>query len=210
MLFGCFSMNLVCFFAGQDVARHYAPNTLSAADKVLLQRAPQRGQSIDWQTSRALKMLVAPQQIIALSHSHGAAALLAGPPGLRAGVDMEKMKTRNFSALASWTMNADEQRLLVRHDFQAALFYALWCAKEALIKAENLSFPADMPHIGWRETGRLYGLYHDVWQQMCVQVGDFMLASVWQDAAVGVQWQGVGAWQRQTFEIIELGVVNNK
>lgn len=73
-----------------------------------------------------------------LSHSGGQAALLQTP--VRAGVDLEVHRTREYLSLARSTFDVEEIRLLesLGEAARVRAFYALWTMKEALAKALGL------------------------------------------------------------------------
>lgn len=73
--------------------------------------------------------------------SHSGDHLLVGlGQGVRLGVDLERIRPRpRLLEIAQRFFHADELALLGRQapDAQQALFFRLWCAKEALLKAHG-------------------------------------------------------------------------
>ncbi|KAF1023053.1 MAG: hypothetical protein GAK30_00743 [Paracidovorax wautersii] len=107
--------------------------------------SPRREQ--EWRVSRALLQAVSCQgRVHSLSHSHGHAVVATAPAGWLLGVDLERVKPRRVHELAEWCCDDREQQQLQRLPASAALrhFYRLWTFKEAMIKACDLEFPADL------------------------------------------------------------------
>lgn len=142
----------IILLAAADWAAHYRADGLDLPDRIRVQRQPALAHRRDWQVSRALKH-AAGGEVRSLAHSQGAAALLCGI-GRReaAGIDIERCRLRDFHGLAEWVMSAEERQWWAACADQTAAFYALWTLKEALIKAADLDFPADMPRVGLRRT----------------------------------------------------------
>ncbi|MDO5059085.1 MAG: 4'-phosphopantetheinyl transferase superfamily protein, partial [Neisseria sp.] len=149
----------------------------------------------DWRVSRVLKYR-AGEAVRSLSHSNGRAAVLAAEGGIRCGVDLEQIRQRDFAALAEWVADESEYDYLQKRGWQASDFYRLWCCKEALLKACNGDFPADMRKVGYAFDGQgaLLGLRADggFYGQTTVTADGFMVAVVWQGIAECC-WQALGA-----------------
>lgn len=175
---------LSCLLADSRSAVSYDEMRLDRADRLRLQKNPGLGRRTDWQVSRFLKQQLASDcPIRSLSHSCGTAALLCG--NVAAGVDIEKIKPRDFAALANWIACPEETACLAAGGWGAEAFYELWTLKEALLKAANLQFPDDMQKVGWLTDGqRVHGLHacgQPGWRGLTAVVdGGFMLACVWQ------------------------------
>lgn len=178
-----------CLIADSRCADLYRADGLDAGDRQRLHRNPALEERTDWRVSRHLKQQ-SEQPVKSLSHSGGAAAVLCGRTTLPAGIDIEQIRPRGFPALAAWTATEAERRLLAANGWQAADFYRLWTLKEALLKAANLDFPADMAAVGWQNTSD--GLCLHVGGQRgwhgvsTVFNGRWALACVWQGRARAV------------------------
>lgn len=177
---------LVCLTAGRRHAALYRADALDAADKIRLARTPALAGRDDWRVSRYLKQR-AVLPVLSLSHSRGRAAVLTGTGVVRAGVDIEYMRPRDFQALAAWVAAPHEREYLAQRGWRSEDFYGLWTVKEALLKAAGLDFPADMHKVGWRWDSD--GLKHTFlcgesgWQSVTVKAGDCMLSCAWQGEA---------------------------
>lgn len=185
-------MKLICLLAGADWAVHYDERHLSPQDQMRVRQNPNLNKNLDWKTSRTLKQY-APLPVISLSHSHGVSALLCGEHGFQAGIDIEQMQVRDYAKLAQWILSDAEKQ-----DFpnlNCEQFYQVWTLKEALLKAANLSFPADMPHVGLKNAQTLHVLGQTDWHGMNVRIHSFMLTIAWfghTDLEMDVQILGDG------------------
>lgn len=188
---------LTCFLGTPELAVAYGGITLSPADAERLRRSPTLAGRRDWQVSRVLKQQ-ADAPVLSLSHSKGCAAALCGEADIRAGVDLEALRRRDFRALAAWVCSEAEYGYLQRRHWQAEDFYRLWCVKEALLKAAGLGFPADMAGVGYRFCGlEICGLYaagQGGWHGVTAILPGFAAACVWQGENVRLQWRFAGAW----------------
>ncbi|OFN80787.1 4'-phosphopantetheinyl transferase superfamily protein [Neisseria sp. HMSC064E01] len=141
--------HLYCLLGDELLAETYCDDALSWHDRQRIAQSPRLSERIDWKVSRALKQK-AKHPIVSLSHSHGIAAVLCTPNNLSAGVDVEKIRPRDFQALAEWVCTEREQEYLAFVNWDKEEFYRLWCIKEALLKAADLNFPEDMRKVGYR------------------------------------------------------------
>ena len=198
----------MCFYlllAGPDCSRHYQPHQLDAADALRCQQHPALAQRADWRSSRFLKQqqakLPAQMALQSLSHSGGHAALLCGT-GV-AGVDLEYMRQRDFAALLAHCARDEEIQWWQQQADGCMAFYRLWTLKEALIKAAQLDFPADLhrvglfrlPENGWQAGILGHNGQLTVWQHLNHAISsNIMLACVWpqQGAPRRLLWQGYG------------------
>lgn len=186
-------MQLKCLLAGADWASKYDERHLSAQDKARIKKNPFLNQRLDWKLSRALKQY-APLPVISLSHSHGMSALLCGEHIFQAGIDIEMMNLRDYPKLAQWIFSDEEKKHFP--NLNTEQFYQLWTLKEALIKAANLSFPADMPHVGFNSSKTLHVLGQTDWHSANWTIGSFMLTIAWFGCAqLDFDIQILGEWQ---------------
>ncbi len=123
------------WLAPPEAAALMAPERLSAPERVRWQSLRSSRRRAEWEASRALLQQVGREGATSLSHSAGHAAVLVAPPGVRAGVDLEAAKPRDFTRLAAFCYAESEQ---ASGDDQEA-FYLRWTLKEAFAKA--LGFP---------------------------------------------------------------------
>ncbi|WP_077338733.1 4'-phosphopantetheinyl transferase family protein [Pseudocolwellia agarivorans] len=72
---------------------------------------------------------------ISITHSGSVAAVCISSQQLKLGIDIEKIKPRNFVELAQEFCVEDELTLLNNKQYDSYYFYKLWTAKEALTKA---------------------------------------------------------------------------
>ncbi|XXQ69172.1 4'-phosphopantetheinyl transferase family protein [Neisseriaceae bacterium B1] len=190
-------MELTCLFAGSDFAAHYNVEKLSAEDKIRLYHYPSLANRADWQISRALKQY-AELPIISLSHSQHSAALLMGNTCIQAGIDIEYLRPRNFGMYREWILSDSEKELFSTNTMSMQTFYQIWTVKKALLKAENLSFPADMQHVGWQDYENLHVSGQTNWHGACMQIENFMLAVTWFDYPdLRFNIQTFGNWQHE-------------
>lgn len=177
--------SLLLSIASSDFATHYQHASLNHADQQRVAQSPTLATRMDWRVSRALKQQIQ-QPIISLSHSKGMATILSSMQTIRAGVDIEYMKPRDFSAFTAWICHEQEHHFLQQHQFAPEYFYRLWCTKEALIKAMNLNFPADMNKVGYTfSDGIITGLHangENNWHG---------ISAIWcENMAIAAVWQG--------------------
>ena len=187
--------------AAADWAAHYRAADLDLPDRIRVQRQPALAQRRDWQVSRALKHAAA--EVRSLSHSQGAAALLCGiGHDQAAGIDIEHCRPRDFHGLAGWIMNAEERQWWAACSNPATAFYALWTLKEALIKAADLDFPADMPRVGLHRPAssaavsdglHLHAADGQSWTAHTRFIGGCAVSCV-SAKPFSPQWQRLGTW----------------
>lgn len=196
------TLRLTCLLADPASAKLYSDGLLDQKDLTRLQQAPYLSQRLDWQVSRVLKSQAA-STAQSLSHSHGYAALLTADVPMPVGVDIERIKPRDFKALAAWVCPRQEQHYLAETDWQAEEFYRLWCIKEALVKAAGLNFPADMVRVGYAfQQGRISGLSVDgqnAWRGLSALVDrEFAVACVWcSKQPAQIDWRFFGSLNNQ-------------
>jgi 4'-phosphopantetheinyl transferase len=81
-----------------------------------------------------------------LSHS-GNQLLIAFGNGKHIGIDVEKIEEEiDFTGISSLVFSAEEQHSLSRSQDHIRDFYALWTAKEAILKASGLGFTYPSNH----------------------------------------------------------------
>ena len=169
-------------FAPPSLAARYREHDLDAADRARLRTTPHLSERPQWRTSRALLAHLRnayPGYIPCLSHKHDHALVALGRH--KPGADLESLRTRNYFALAAHSFTAQEQDWLRAHPEPQSAFYQLWTLKEALIKAENLRFPA-----GLRQTGLHGGELFSVsrrpyrWLTLCLDE-HWIISAVWPD-----------------------------
>ena len=196
---------LSCGLADARYAQFYDAARLDDADKRRVRQTPALDRRLDWRVSRALKQQMG-LPVLSLSHSAGAAAVLSGTTGIRAGVDMEYLRPRDFAALADWVASDAERQYLAHHAWCVEDFYTWWTLKEALLKAAHLVFPADMVRVGWQWQAdgqcSLQVNGQGDWHGCTVKLAEQWIAScVWQGQATLV-WQ---PWTPfETKEILQL------
>ncbi|WP_051940330.1 4'-phosphopantetheinyl transferase family protein [Stenoxybacter acetivorans] len=144
--------------ARSECAKYYCADSLDQIDAERATVAPELHRRLDWRSSRYLKhhcRVHYPQQrLLSLSHKKGCAAALLGPAdtetemGTAAGIDLEYLQARDFAALLPLFSRKNEIEWWQTQDDAALVFYRLWTLKEALIKAANLHFPADLNRVG--------------------------------------------------------------
>lgn len=131
---------------------------LDTADRLRCEQNPALAARADWRASRFLKQrypAADPASAHAadsrsLSHSHGHAALAMRRPCGPVGVDLEKIRPRDFVALLPQFATDDEVQWWLAQPQPAEAFYRLWTIKEALLKAGGLDFPGDLRRVGLR------------------------------------------------------------
>lgn len=141
------------WFAGPDLQSEYDAQALSVQDREREAARLSGRNAHEWRVSRALRRrLPATCLSSSLSHSHGHALWGASLMHSQMGVDLERVHAVDELALAEMVAHEDEMRLLsaVQGETRTRLFYRLWTIKEALIKAVEGDFPADMLQVGLR------------------------------------------------------------
>jgi len=121
--------------AAQDL---FDAASLSAADRARRSLRRER----EFKVSRALKAFVgAESHTYSLSHSADHAALLTAPTGMRVGVDLEALRTRDVLRIARFAFHEEEVAALnaAADGEREEFFYVLWTLKEALGKALQLN-----------------------------------------------------------------------
>ncbi|SSY80582.1 4'-phosphopantetheinyl transferase superfamily protein [Alysiella crassa] len=189
-------MNICIYYAAPDFAVWYDPNRLSAADQVRMK------QSLDWRTSRAIQNYVQQENGV-FSHSHGhalyAVSDVSGSLKTRFGVDLEYVQTREFATWHEQQIISDDELIFLQQSCSPINYYALWTLKESLIKANHGEW-ADLANVGVMARDGQWCLHaHGVgnWQGAVWQLGEFVIAAVWQDADVFIEWRGLGAWSAE-------------
>ncbi|WP_340679965.1 4'-phosphopantetheinyl transferase superfamily protein [Paraglaciecola sp.] len=76
---------------------------------------------------------------VSISHSAQYIAVVVADFSCLIGVDIEQHKKRNFSELLAEFSTPKEQSIIAREPDQQIAFYRLWTAKEAFLKASQLS-----------------------------------------------------------------------
>ncbi len=141
------------WFAGPDLQSEYDAQALSVQDREREAARLSGRNAHEWRVSRALRRrLPAICLSSSLSHSHGHALWGASLTHSHMGVDLERVHAVDELAQAEMVAHDDEMRLLsaVQGEARTRLFYRLWTIKEALIKAVEGDFPADMLQVGLR------------------------------------------------------------
>lgn len=168
--------------AAPDCALFYQTDQLCASDQNRLKANPALSCRIDWQVSRYLKQQ-STLPLLSLSHSKGAALLAASASSAVVGVDLEKIRPRDFAALSAYSCSSIERQWLAERGWTAEDYYRLWTLKEAMVKAAGLNFPAAMPHIGLiQHTDGTLGLQDatgHTWHGISALCQDWALACVW-------------------------------
>jgi len=77
---------------------------------------------------------------ISVTHSHGYAGLVVGPPGSRVGIDLELEAGRDCASLAELAYAPEEYKWLLQLERteRRRRFHELWTLKEAFAKALSL------------------------------------------------------------------------
>ena len=99
---------LHCLLGAPDLSAAYRRAGLDADDLCRVRRAPVLEKRADWRVSRALKRQ-ADAPVLSLSHSGGFAALLCADTPVQSGVDLERLRPRDFQALAQWVCTGEER-----------------------------------------------------------------------------------------------------
>lgn len=183
------------YLAAEDCAALYREDGLDDADRRRLADFPHLSGRAEWRVSRVLKQAAAGAGKLCLSHSGGCAAGLVC--GMRSGIDLERLRPRDFSAWPHWVLSVEESCWLSEQGGTVFAHYALWTVKEALAKAADLSF-ADLPALGLarRNGRRVLQAQGECWQGCVWRAGGFALACVW-PCGVRPQWQWrmLGGWR---------------
>ncbi|WP_049261270.1 4'-phosphopantetheinyl transferase family protein [Neisseria bacilliformis] len=198
---------LHCLLGAPDLSAAYRRAGLDADDLCRVRRVPVLEKRADWRVSRALKRQ-AGAPVLSLSHSGGFAALLCTDAPVRAGVDLERLKMRDFQALAQWVCTGEEREFLRRRRWRAADFYRLWCFKEALLKAADLSFPADIASVGYCFNSGLPTGLHAVGQRgwhgtSALLPQGYALSCVWFGGGISLETSFYGSWDNAVLQHIE-------
>jgi len=134
------------WLAGSEAAALADLDSLDEADRTRAARLVGSRKESEWLASRALRQRVGldPGAPTSLSHAAGHAALVAGPPGYRVGVDLEAVKPRQVLRLATLSFGSDEAGQLESLGPVQAVqhFHVLWTLKEACAKALGLQLLA--------------------------------------------------------------------
>lgn len=104
--------------------------------------------SLSQQGIGALPPIAALSQVGNRTREPATAGTMAGHEQLRIGVDLERVKPRNFAALLPQFARPEEIAWWRAQPDPAVAFYRLWTLKEALLKAGGLDFPADLQRVG--------------------------------------------------------------
>lgn len=166
------------YFFTPDQQQHYRADLLDNKDRARLAKAPQLAERLNWRTSRAGKQHIRmqhPTLQYCLSHKNDHSLIALAPE--KPGVDLETLKPRDYCALIAQTGSPEEQRLLQQSPDPQRTFYQLWTLKEALIKAENLRFPTDMPRVGLTAQHQLKSLKNRHYLYLTLQLNDHFIAS---------------------------------
>jgi 4'-phosphopantetheinyl transferase len=127
------------WLAGAAARRRFDASALSSADRRRWAQMVSVAHRAEWMSSRALLVAQgpAPGESSSLSHSGGFAALLTGPARMRIGVDLERVKRRDFARLAGFGFDVREVAALSGLPARARSrnFYIMWTLKEAAAKA---------------------------------------------------------------------------
>ena len=198
---------LHCLLGAPDLSAAYRRAGLDADDLCRVRLSPALETRADWRVSRALKRQ-ADAPVLSLSHSGSFAALLCADAPVQSGVDLERLKMRDFQALAQWVCSEEEREFLCRRRWRATDFYRLWCFKEALLKAADLSFPADMASVGYRFDGGLPTGLHAVGQSgwhgtSALLPQGYALSCVWFGSGISLETLFYGSWDNAVLEHIE-------
>lgn len=131
------------WLATPEAAGRLDPGRLAPADREAWTRLRTRRRRLDWASSRALLAALpeAPGSCSSLSHSGGYATVARASGALSVGVDLERMVSRDFTAMASVAFADAEVACLAALDDpgeRGALFYEWWTLKEAFAKALGL------------------------------------------------------------------------
>ncbi len=180
-------------FTPPDFSRYYQSGLLDDKDQLRISRHPQLNERPCWRNSRALKQWVEPRFAdhgFCLSHKNDHALIALGNTQ-KPGVDLEALRERDTAALIEQIGNATEKSHLAACDYDLLSFYRLWTLKEALIKAEDLRFPTDMPHVGI--------CHFQPWTLQTTQLHD----PYWLSARLSEQWVIAGVWPRETRNITQ-------
>ncbi len=116
-------------------------------DRRRIRKSPALRANREFNLSRQMRFNLKKRGNVSLSHKDGA-CLLGFSKKSCFGVDLEKIKNRNFDAVIEFCFNEDERELLGKTTQPNMLFYALYTAKEALVKANKLGF-SDLAKVGY-------------------------------------------------------------
>lgn len=221
---GSISMILIALAdAGCQPMQQHA--LLDPEDRQRCALRPALAERADWRASRFLKQQhlrrPAPERNWSLSHSKGHAALAVRTQDGPVGIDLERIRARNFVALLPQFAREAEIRWWQTQAQPAEGFYRLWTLKEALLKASGLDFPGDLRRVGLvfsrcrgedtnrgEDPGNGHWQLHVPsspdnrgslrWQGISAVLNDeWLLACVWQTAGERptLQWALHGDWR---------------
>lgn len=186
-----FMNTIYLWFAGADAQSFYSPDKLDKSDQAIITKNPARQSTSNWQTSRALKQFFREKYLLqhySISHKKELSLLAASNVNNPVGVDLEWMQTRDFADLIPLFCHEEEQKWWQEQQDKKWAFYQLWCLKEALIKADNLSFPSDLKRVGLSNKKSDIVLTSGClksWQGVvCCLDKQWMMAAVWPTSTV--------------------------
>lgn len=188
-------MPTALFYLPPQLAIYYPHCTLDASDQARLAKSPALAQRLSWQTSRVGKHLARqhyPNANLCLSHKKGHSLIAISAD--KSGVDLEDCHTRDYLALAEKICSTEEIAYLRNcpSNLRNLWFYRLWTIKEALIKAQNLTFPTEMRDIGltWQN------------QQAQIRLKPHTASCSWLSAQFADNWIFSALWFCHTSQII--------
>lgn len=215
------------WLAGPESQDAYRHDALDARDRRRCQKTPALCERLDWRVSRVLKQyhreavatgvarLVEASREPAptvdqysLSHSKGHAVLASANFPTQLGVDLEAVRLRDYRRMLPFFVSPDEEEWWQQQPDPGIAFYRLWTIKEALLKAQGLSFPADLPRVCIRQDAscpsglRLEAPESCQWQGVSVLLdGRWLLSCVWSaeagapDPLIESRFVGLPPWQ---------------
>lgn len=124
-------------------------------DKKRLKKYPNLRHSRAFILSRSLKWHYKLKDHICISHKDSVAIIARSK--WRVGVDIEKIKERNFNAVMKFCFNENEINLVQNADDKILMFYKIWTAKEACIKYLDLNF-SDIKSVNFKEIRAKFSL----------------------------------------------------
>ena len=139
-------------FIGFDGA-NFSPKMLDRKERRKLKKYPNLANSNSFKLSRCLKFKAKKQGKICLSHKENIAVLAISKEKI--GVDVEELKQRNFDGVIKFCFNKKESEIYANAKDKMQKFYEIYTAKEAVIKAKNLTF-SDLAGVGFDQMQRRY------------------------------------------------------
>lgn len=134
------------------IADGFAPSQLNTTDRERFDHFRSARRRQEFLAGRALLAAMPhPSHARCLSHGHGWVAAARAPTPWRVGVDLEPVRARDWSNIATRHYTTEEQALLTAlpdESKRLAWFHTLWTVKEAAIKALNLDFHSSLQRIG--------------------------------------------------------------